>query len=233
MGKGLRLVLEDEFCDDSDDDDGDAGSAAARARKTAWVPRDRSVEFGFARRARAYKTFLISFCFIDASRVSTGVEKCEKAEEMGETKTFSEYLAVINRSRSSRDDISVGLTFGLKVASQTILLTRLPISRSSSIMSCVKETVSRVSDRTLEMCVPRDRWMPLHSIQRMIPRLIDTHSTLLAEEQSAHCRLPASAPLTCCNNFELASSEPVDLIDGRSPTVACLEGALGDDEVYD
>ena len=62
---------------------------------------------------------------------------------------------------------------------------------------------------------------------------MDTHSTLLAEEQSAQWRLPASAFLTCCSNLELPSSDAVDLIDGRSPTVACLEGVLGDDEVYD
>ncbi len=34
-------------------DDGEAGSAAARARKTAWVLRERSVALGLARRARA------------------------------------------------------------------------------------------------------------------------------------------------------------------------------------
>ena len=161
MGKDLRLSLEDERCEDDggddEDDDGEAGSAAARARKTAWVPRDRSVEFGFARRARAYRTFLISFFLIDASKVSVGVEKCDSAEEIGETNSFSEYLAVINRSRSSRDDIGVGLTLGPKVASQTMLLTRLPMSISSSIVSCVKEMVSSVSDRILEMCVPSER----------------------------------------------------------------------------
>lgn len=35
---------------------GDAGSAAARARKTIWVLRDRSVALGLARRAKAYNT---------------------------------------------------------------------------------------------------------------------------------------------------------------------------------
>lgn len=227
----MRFDLPDEYCDDVDDDldegralasddAGDAGSAAARARKTAWVPRDKSDEFGLAFRASAYRTFFTSFFLIDASKVSTGVENCERADEIGATKACSEYLAVIKRNRSSRDDIGVGLMLGPKVASQMILLTRLPMSMSSSTISCVKETVSRVSDRTFDICVPRDRWIPLHSIQRTIPRLMDTHSTLLAEEQSAHCKLPASAALICCNSFELTSSVLADLRDGRSPTVA-------------
>ena len=201
----MRLDLADEYCDDVDDfeegrafvsdDAGDAGSAAARARKTACVPRDKSDELGLAFRASAYKTFFVSFFLMDASKVSTGLEKCERAEEIGATKACSEYLAIMKRNRSSRDDIGVGLMLGPRVASQIMLLTRLPMSMSSSTISCVKETVSRVSDRTFDMCVPRDRCIPLHSIQRTIPRLMDTHSTLLAEEQSAHCKLPASEAL--------------------------------------
>lgn len=167
IGKDLRIDLPDEYCDDVDDfdedialasdDAGEAGSAAARARKTAWVPRDKSDEFGLAFRASAYRTFFMSFFLIDASKVSTGVENCETADEIGATKACSEYLAVIKRNRSSRDDIGVGLILGPRVASQIILLTRLPMSISSSTISCVKETVSRVSDRTFDMCVPRDR----------------------------------------------------------------------------
>ena len=52
-------------------------------------------------------------------------------------------------------------------------------------MSCVKEVVSRVSERILVMWVPRLRWMPEHSMQTMIPRLMETHSTRESEPQSA------------------------------------------------
>ena len=55
--------------------DGDAGSAAASARKTAWVPRDRSAAFGLARSANAYKTCWMLFCLILASSVSSGFLK--------------------------------------------------------------------------------------------------------------------------------------------------------------
>lgn len=53
--------------------EGDAGSAAARARNTTCVPRDRSRELGFARSARAYNTFWMSFFLTEASKVSSGV----------------------------------------------------------------------------------------------------------------------------------------------------------------
>lgn len=57
-------------------------------------------------------------------------------------------------------------------------------------MSVVKEVVSRVRERTLDICVPSDRWMPLHSMQRTMPRLMDTHSVLIPEPQSAHQQFP-------------------------------------------
>lgn len=60
-------------------------------------------------------------------------------------------------------------------------------------MSWVKEVVSRVRERILVMCVPRLRWMPLHSMQTIMPRLMLTHSTRESELQSAHQALPASA----------------------------------------
>ena len=78
------------------------------------------------------------------------------------------------------------------LASQTMLLIRLPIWRRISTMSVLKDVVSRVRERTLEMWVPRERWMPLHSIQRTIPRLMDTHSVFDSDPQSAHHRLPWS-----------------------------------------
>ena len=79
-----------------------------------------------------------------------------------------------------------------RLASQTMLLIRLPIWRRISTMSVLKEVVSRVRDRTLEMWVPRERWMPLHSIQRTIPRLMETHSVFDSDPQSAHHRFPWS-----------------------------------------
>ena len=47
-------------------------------------------------------------------------------------------------------------------------------------MSDVKTEVSRVSDRTFEMCVPSERCMPLHSMQSSMPRLIEHQSTLIS-----------------------------------------------------
>ncbi len=57
-------------------------------------------------------------------------------------------------------------------------------------MSGVKDVVSSVRERTLLTCVPNDRWMPLHSMQTMMARLSETHSTLLLDPQSAHQQLP-------------------------------------------
>ena len=57
-------------------------------------------------------------------------------------------------------------------------------------MSVVKEVVSRVRERTFEMCVPSERCIPLHSMQRTIPRLIETHSVLIPDPHSAHQQLP-------------------------------------------
>ncbi len=53
LGLGVRVVVAVLRGDGVLEEDGEAGSAAARARKTAWVLRERSVAFGFARRARA------------------------------------------------------------------------------------------------------------------------------------------------------------------------------------
>ena len=78
---------------------GEAGSAAARARKTVWVFRDRSVALGLARRARAYSTPWMSFFLIEARRVSSGVEKWEKVVEMDSTYARSTYLALMNFNR--------------------------------------------------------------------------------------------------------------------------------------
>ena len=47
---------------------GDAGSAAARARKTACVERERSWALGLARRAKACRTFWMSFRLILVNR---------------------------------------------------------------------------------------------------------------------------------------------------------------------
>ena len=55
------------------DAEGKAGSAAARAKNTACVPRDLSRALGFARKARAYNTFWMSFFLTEASSVSSGL----------------------------------------------------------------------------------------------------------------------------------------------------------------
>lgn len=92
-------------------------------------------------------------------------------------------------------------------------------------MSVLKEVVSRVRDRTLEMWVPRERWMPLHSIQSTIPRLIDTHSVFDSDPQSAHHRLPWSWSRTIWRSLDGLSSKlllSVRIYIGLEPTVRCL-----------
>ena len=76
---------------------------------------------------------------------------------MGETYARSEYLAVMNRSLCSLVDIGPGLIEGSSLASQIMLLTRLPILKSISMISGVNEFTSSVKDRTLVMCVPNER----------------------------------------------------------------------------
>ena len=74
-------------------------------------------------------------------------------------------------------------------------------------MSVVKDVTSRVRERTLEIWVPSDRWIPLHSIQRIIPRLMETHSVLTSEPQSAHQQFPLSASRKIWSNFAGLSSK--------------------------
>ena len=189
-----------------DAEDGDAGSAAASARNTACVERLLSSAFGLARRARAYDTFVISFFLIDASSVSSAVEKWLRVAEIGWTKARSTYFAVMNLRRVSR--FACGVGFGTVVdwfpednlASQIEFDIPLPSLRSTSITSGVKELVSRVTERTFEMCVPRLRWIPEHSIHMTIPRLIDTQSTFWSVPQSAHVQFAGSASRICLSS---------------------------------
>ena len=48
---------------------------------------------------------------------------------------------------------------------------------------------SSLKERTLETWVPIDRWTPEHSMQIMIPKLIEHHSGA-STQQSAHWPLP-------------------------------------------
>ena len=92
-------------------------------------------------------------------------------------------------------------------------------------MSGEKIPVSKVSDRTFEMCVPSDRCMPLHSIHSRTPRLIEHQSTLLSELQSAQTLLPSSALRTRWRSSDGSGSVPilsVRLYEGLSPVVAYL-----------
>src|SRR3569833_2342189 len=202
--------------------DGDAGSAAARARNMACVPRDLSVELGLAPRARPYITCWISFFLMAASSVSSAVGYRDSVVEMGSTYAFSTYLAVMNFSLCSRVAWGVGCLAGSSLASNTMLETLLPTRRSNSTMSAVNDVMSNVSDRTLLMWVPRDLWIPLLSMQRMMARLIDTHSTLVPDPQSAHQQLPWSLSRSICSNMSGCSSKLLLLVrcePGRAPTV--------------
>lgn len=131
--------------------EGDAGSAAARARNTACVPRERSAAFGFARSARAYSTCWMLFCLMLTSKVSSGLLKCAMASVEPCTYNRSLYLPVMKCRRCSLVTLGPGFRKASSLASQTMLLTRFPINKSSSMMSGVKAEVSRVKERTLEM----------------------------------------------------------------------------------
>lgn len=88
------------------------------------------------------------------------------------------------------------------------------------MISGVKTEVSRVRDRTLEMCVPSERWMPEHSIQRTMPRLMETQSTLESEPQSAQYLLPWSASRMRIRTSDVALSVSKRMNPGLSPVVA-------------
>ena len=148
-------------------------------------------------------------CFLMAAkRVSSAVVKCEWADGSPCTYARSLYFALMNRSRCSRVEVAIGFccVAGSNVASHTMLLTRLPTCSRISTMSFENECTSSVNDRILEICVPNDRWMPLHSMHNTIPRLIDTHSTFDGEPQSAHQWLPWSTSRTACSSFAGSSS---------------------------
>ncbi len=153
----------------------------------------------------------------------------ERVDEMGSTYARSTYLAVMNLSLCSRLAWGVSLTAGSSLASYTMLDTLFPTRRRSSIISGVNEVVSRVRERTLLTWVPRDRWMPLHSMQTMIARLIDTHSTLLLDPHSAHQQLPWSLSRSIWRSLSGLSSKLVRReVLGRAPTVVRLNGMAFD-----
>ena len=110
---------------------GAAGSAATRARYTACVERERSSALGFPRRASASKTFWMSFRLMLVSRRSSGCCMTWPAE----TYVRSMYFAVMKWRRCSRVDWGEGLRKRSSLASQIMLLTRLPTSIKSSMIS--------------------------------------------------------------------------------------------------
>src|SRR5262245_50950011 len=130
-------------------------------------------------------TCWISFFLIAARSVSSAVPNLESVGEIASTYARSTYLAVMNLSRCSLVAWAVGLMPGSSLASHTMFDMRFPTRSSISMMSGVKDVMSRVRDRTLLMWVPSDRWIPLHSMQRIMARLMDTHSTLELDPQSA------------------------------------------------
>lgn len=81
-----------------------------------------------------------------------------------------------------KDSISMG------TASSYILFpTVLPKRSITSIVS--DSHLSSMTDRTLLTWTPKLRWIPEHSIQTIIPRLVQAHSGSLTP-QSAHLSFP-------------------------------------------
>merc|ERR1719445_1694369 len=66
----------------------------------------------------------------------------------------------------------------------------------SIVLTLVADQESRSRDLTLEMCDPRFLWIPLHSMQMRMPRLM-LAQVGEAAPQSAHSVLPATDFLIC------------------------------------
>lgn len=65
------------------------------------------------------------------------------------------------------------------VASITSLKAALVMCRASN--NCEVPMLSKVSDCILEMCTPRSRCMPEHSMQMIMPKLVDSQVASVAK----------------------------------------------------
>lgn len=91
------------------------------------------------------------------------------------------------------------------VASITSLKAALVMCRASN--NCEVPMLSKVSDCILEMCTPRSRWMPEHSMQMIMPKLVDSQVASVAEKnwsmsKSARCKFRAHHFASCSRSID-------------------------------
>lgn len=85
------------------------------------------------------------------------------------------------------DDVGDGLRLWRKVASITSLNAWLVMCRASN--SWAVPTLSNVKDCIRDMCTPKSRWMPLHSMHTIMPKFVDSHvasekETIVIQQQN-------------------------------------------------
>jgi len=94
---------------------------------------------------------------------------------------------------SSRDEFAVGFVPPSIFLSQYKFAFMFPIVSKVLMLKLLQE--SRLSDLTLEMWEPRFLWIPEHSMQTSIPRLMEAQSGF-SLPQSAQCVFPGMLCLT-------------------------------------
>lgn len=104
------------------------------------------------------------------------------------------------------DDVGDGLRLWRNVASITSLNAWLVMCRASN--SWAVPTLSSVKDCIRDMCTPKSRWMPLHSMHTIMPKFVDSHvasekETIVVWQQNAFARTRALAklPALSCGNI--------------------------------
>lgn len=98
-------------------------------------------------------------------------------------------------------DVGDGLRLWRNVASITSLNAWLVMCRASN--NWAVPTLSNVKDCIRDMCTPKSRWMPLHSMHTIMPKFVDSHvasekETIVIRQQNASARTGALAKLPLC-----------------------------------
>lgn len=88
-------------------------------------------------------------------------------------------------------DVGDGLRLWRNVASITSLNAWFVMCRASS--SWAVPTLSSVRDCIRDMCTPKSRWMPLHSMHTIMPKFVDSHVASEKETQLLFDNAPAGS----------------------------------------
>lgn len=78
-----------------------------------------------------------------------------------------------NLARTYIVEVGVGLWLWCNVASITSLNAWLVMCRARS--NWAVPTLSNVKDCILDMCTPKSRWIPLHSMHTIMPKFVESH----------------------------------------------------------